>query len=217
MGRLPPDEFISIAEASGFIEHLGRWVLQRACMDAMAWPDHMAVAVNVSPLQFQRSDVAADVRHALTTTGLDPRRLHLEITETVFVASSTELSWTLDTLSDMGTSLALDDFGSGFSSFGYLAKLPLDKLKLDKMFVQTLEDDPSNAAIIRSVVMLARELGLKLVCEGVETEAQCDFLHAAGCDQGQGYFFGKPQEQDAILELFAASSFERSTVLKGRS
>lgn len=204
MGWISPVEFIEIAEASGFIEHLGRWVLGRACQDAMAWPADMAVAVNVSPLQFQRSDVIVDVRHALAVSGLAPQRLHLEITESIFVADSTELIWTLDALRDLGISLALDDFGSGFSSFGYLAKLPLDKIKLDRMFVQGLEEDASNAAIVRSVTTLARDLGLKLVCEGVETEAQRDVLRALGCDQGQGYFFGKPLPQAAIMALFAS-------------
>ncbi len=124
----------------------------------------------------------------------------------IFVAGSNELSWTLDSLREMGTSFALDDFGSGYSSFGYLAKLPLDKLKLDRMFVQALEKDASNAAIVRSVVMLSRELALKLVCEGVETEAQRDFLRAIGCDQGQGYFFGRPQDQGSILHLLASAA-----------
>lgn len=204
MGSISPAEFIAIAEASGFIEHLGRWVLERACRDALAWPAGTTVAVNVSPLQFQRSDVIADVGHALAVSGLDPRRLHLEITESIFVAGSTELSWVLDALRDTGISLALDDFGSGFSSFGYLARLPLDKIKLDRMFVQNLEEDASNVAIVRSVTTLARDLGLKLVCEGVETEAQRDVLRALGCDQGQGYLFGKPQTQAAITALLAS-------------
>ena len=204
LGAVPPDEFVGIAESSGFIEHLGRFVLERACLDAMAWPDATSVAVNVSPLQFRRSDVIADVRHALAASGLDPRRLHLEITESIFVAGSNELLWTLDALRDLGPSLALDDFGSGFSSFGYLAKLPLDKIKLDRMFMLGLEEGGPDEAIVRSVAMLARDLGLKLVCEGVETEAQGEALRSLGCDQGQGYLYGRPQPQAEIAALLSS-------------
>lgn len=202
MGMISPSEFIEVAEGNGFIEKLGRWVLERACRDAVAWPEPMTVAVNVSPLQLQRGDVVADVKHALAISGLAPSRLHLEITESMFVAGSSELVETLHDLRFLGISLALDDFGSGFSSFGYLATLPLDKLKLDRMFMAGLPHDTANAAVVRSVAALARDLGLTLVCEGIESEAESQFLRSLAVCQGQGYFYARPQRQEQIIELF---------------
>ena len=204
MGMISPAEFIEVAEGNGFIEELGRWVLEQACRDAVEWPEPTTVAVNVSPLQFHRSDVVADVQRALAVSGLAPSRLHLEITESIFVAGSSELTEALHDLRMMGVALALDDFGSGFSSFGYLGALPLDKLKLDRMFMKGLPDDPANAAVVKSVAMLAAELDLVLVCEGVETEEESGFLRGLGVDQGQGYFYAKPQPQAKILTLFGA-------------
>lgn len=206
MGPISPGEFIEIAEGNGFIEKLGRWVLEQACRDAAEWPDTKTVAVNVSPLQFQRSDVIADVQHALAISGLPPSRLHLEITESIFVAGSSELIETLHDLRMMGIALALDDFGSGFSSFGYLGVLPLDKLKLDQMFIRKLIGNATNAAVVKSVAMLSRDLGLTLVCEGVEDEEVSETLRTLGADQGQGYYYGKPQPQGEILATFDRQS-----------
>lgn len=202
MGMISPAEFIEVAEGNGFIEKLGRWVLEQACQDAAAWPETMTVAVNVSPLQLQRSDVVADARRALAISGLMPSRLHLEITESMFVVGSSELVETLHGLRLLGISLALDDFGSGFSSFGYLGTLPLDKLKLDRMFMKGLPDDTANVAVVRSVAALARDLGLTLVCEGIESEAESEFLRGLAVCQGQGYYYAKPQQQEQIIELF---------------
>ena len=217
MGSISPAELIEIAEGNGFIEKLGRWVLEQACRDAAAWPEPTTVAVNVSPLQFQRSDIVADVSHALAVSGLAPSRLHLEITESTFVEGSSELIETLHDLRMMGLALALDDFGSGFSSFGYLGALPLDKLKLDRMFMEGLPESPTNAAVVKSVAMLAAELGLVLVCEGVETEAQSEFLRGLRVDQGQGYFYGKPQPQASILPLFDAGDAAIASLRAGEA
>ena len=200
MGMVSPGDFIEIAETSGFIEDLGRWVLNKACEDAVHWPEEMTVAVNVSPVQFQRGDVIAEAKNALVSAGLPAKRLHLEITESLFVEGSGEIRETLHDLRAMGVSLALDDFGSGFSSFGYLANFPLDKIKADQMFVRGLQPGDKNQAILKSIMMLARELDLPLICEGIETAQQLDFLRSIGCEQGQGYLFGKPQSQLDLLE-----------------
>ena len=205
MGLISPAEFIAVAENSGFIEHLGRWALQTACRDAMAWPLPIPVSVNVSPMQFRRSDMVAEVESARDQSGLPAARLTLEITESIFLGSAGELDETLHRLRSLGVALSLDDFGSGFSSFGYLPRLPLDQLKLDRMFVEALDSDPYSEAVIRSVVPLCRELGLDLVCEGVETRAQRDMLAALSCDRVQGYLFGRPEPQDRFLAAMTAA------------
>jgi EAL domain-containing protein (putative c-di-GMP-specific phosphodiesterase class I) len=202
LGNIPPSEFISIAESSGFIEHLGRWVLETACFDAKEWPEDQVVSVNVSPAQFHRGDVVADVERALAVSGLPPKRLFLEITESLFLGGTSAFSDTFAGLRRLGVSLALDDFGSGYSSYGHLAQLPLDKLKVDRMFVQGLDVVPFNQAVIRSVASLCAELGLTLVCEGVETEAQAEALKALGCDEAQGFLFGRPEPQAEFLKRF---------------
>ena len=201
MGDISPAEFIPVAESSGFIEHLGPWVLGRACRDAATWESGMPVAVNVSPLQLQHGDLVADVRQALEASGLDPERLCLEITESSFVSRSNDVLNVLVELRRMGVRLALDDFGAGFSSFGYLARLPIDKLKLDRMFARDLESNGTTGAIIASVVALCRELGFELLCEGVETTEQAMRLSSLGCQQAQGYHFGKPRHAAEILDV----------------
>ena len=196
LGLVSPADFIGIAEACGFIGELGRWVLRRACTDAVRWMPGTTVAVNVSPVQFQRNDVVGDVREALETSGLPASRLQLEITESIFVEGSREVLETLQDLRMMGVTLALDDFGAGFSSFGYLASFALNKIKADQMFVRRLAPGDKNSAILKSMASLAAELGLTFVAEGVETEQQLAFLRSIGCDEGQGYLFGKPLPQD---------------------
>jgi predicted signal transduction protein with EAL and GGDEF domain len=202
LGMISPAEFIDIAERSGFIEHLGRWVLETACFDAKEWPEDQLVSVNVSPAQFHRSDVVADVERALAVSGLPPKRLYLEITESLFFGATAGFSDVFAGLRRLGVSLALDDFGSGYSSYGHLARLPLDKLKVDRMFVQGLDVVPFNQAVIRSVGSLCTELGLTLVCEGVETEAQVELLKQLGCDEAQGFLFGRPEPQEEFLRRF---------------
>ena len=200
-GVVSPADFVLVAEANGFVEILGRWVLKRACRDAVGWPEHMAVAVNVSPLQFTRGDIVGDVREALSSSRLPARRLHLEITESAFLHPSDELIAKLKALKALGVSLALDDFGTGYSSLGYLSRFPLDKIKVDQMFIRTLSTDPASRAIVRSVRSLCEGLGAIMVCEGVETETEAGFLRAIGCEQGQGYLFGRPQPADALMEM----------------
>ena len=206
LGFISPQVFVEIAEANGFIEQLGRWALEQACRDALGWPEDLTVAVNVSPLQFQRGDIIGAIRDVLVLTGLPAERLHIEITESTFLNPSQDLSERLLALKQLGVSVALDDFGTGYSSFGYLARFPLDKIKVDQMFVRTLTESSASQAIVRSVRALCQGLGITMICEGVETEAEMTFLKEIGCEQGQGYLFGKPQSCEDLIRLAARNS-----------
>nr|WP_316654683.1 EAL domain-containing protein [uncultured Gellertiella sp.] len=201
LGVVSPGDFVEIAEANGFVEKLGQWVLLRACLDAMSWGQPITVAVNVSPLQFTRGDVVGDVEQALADSRLPPERLHLEITESTFLDKSEDLINKLGALKALGVSLALDDFGTGYSSFGYLAKFPLDKIKVDQMFVRSLTDSASSRAIVKSVRSLCQGLAITMICEGIETEAQLDFLRDIGCEQGQGWLFDKALPNEVIRNM----------------
>lgn len=201
LGMISPADFVQIAEANGFVEKLGEWVLLTACMDASGWQKPISVAVNVSPLQFSRGDVVGAVKRALKQSGLTPSRLHLEITESIFLYQSADVAEKLKSLRALGISLALDDFGTGYSSFGYIAHFPPDKIKVDQLFVRTIEESAANRAILRSVRSLCEGLGVEMICEGVENEAQLAFLLEIGCRQGQGWLFGKPQLNDVIGEM----------------
>jgi diguanylate cyclase (GGDEF)-like protein len=203
-GMISPLVFIGIAEANGFIGELGAWALRQACLDASTWPDQMTVAVNVAPLQLHRRDIVEDVRAALAGSGLPADRLHLEITESSFIAAADDLVEKLHQLKAMGVGIALDDFGSGYSSLGYLARFPLDKIKVDQMFIRKLTESASSQAIVSSVAALSIGLNVTMLCEGVETEAQADHLRRLGCPQVQGYLFGKPQPAEAFQALVTA-------------
>ncbi len=206
LGMISPGEFINIAEANGFICDLGQYMFKEACRAASAWPSHVSVAVNISPVQFLRGDLLSDLRAALNDSGLAPHRLHVEITESIFLERSDELFSTLDALRDLGVTIALDDFGTGYSSLSYISSLPLDKLKIDQSFVRDLVSDPAAQSIVQAITSLAHGLHLKVVCEGVENAMQCEMLTAMGCEEGQGYHFGRPQSARQILSLSAAHS-----------
>ncbi len=205
LGSISPAQFVEIAEANGFVEKLGEWVLAKACSDAMAWEKPITVAVNVSPLQFSRGDVVGAVKRALAESGLPPERLQLEITESIFLNRSVDLPEKLAALKALGITLALDDFGTGYSSFGYIAHFPPDKIKVDQLFVRGLEDSAANRAILRSVHSLCEGLGVVMICEGVENEEQLAFLRELGCEQGQGYLFARPQPNEALRELLRSN------------
>ncbi len=200
LGKVYPDEFIEIAESSGYIAELGKWSLERAATDAQTWLDDLKVSVNVSGIQVMRGDFASDVVAVLEKTGLPARRLCLELTETVLLASTEGIVETMQDLSFIGVTWALDDFGTGFSSMEYLSRMPLDKIKLDKSFTMRLdEDDPTARPILHSTGELCRGLGVNLLCEGVETAAQLSVLTEEGCAEAQGYYFGKPMPVDQLL------------------
>jgi diguanylate cyclase len=189
-GEIPPTEFIATAEQSGLIIELGAWVLRRACLDGKAWPG-LTVAVNVSPLQFRRSDFVETVEHTLTETKFDPARLELELTESVLLGNIDTAETAMLRIKALGVRLALDDFGTGYSSLLYLRRFPFDKLKIDRSFVLSIEKAADAAAIVHAIVSLGRGLGMKVTAEGVETADQQLFLRAAGVHSMQGYRFGR--------------------------
>ncbi len=198
-GDIPPGEFIPIAEHSGLIIELGEWVLRRACLDAISWPG-VSVAVNVSPLQFRRTDFVHMVERILDETCFDPARLELEITESTFIGNVDGAEAAMRRLKSLGVRLALDDFGTGYSSLQYLRRFPFDKLKIDRSFVLSIEKAADAAAIVHAVVSLGRGLGMKVTAEGVETADQHLFLRAAGVHSMQGYRFGRAVTAAEISE-----------------
>lgn len=200
LGQVSPAELIPVAESSGFISELGRWVLRRACFEAARWPLSVPVAINVSPLQLQGEEIVEEVKEALYKSELCPQRLFLEVTESVFVSRRDSVMKVFDTLRLMGVRLALDDFGAGYSSLGYLPRMPIDKLKLDRMFMTGLEDGKPTRAIISSVVSMCQAMDIKLLCEGVETEKQMRELLDLGCEQAQGYHISRPMELIDLVE-----------------
>ena len=191
LGEIPPSEFIPIAEHSGLIIELGEWMLRRACLDGRDWPNLM-VAVNVSPLQFRRSDFVDVVERILRETNFDATRLELELTESTLLGNLETAELSMLRLKAIGVRFALDDFGTGYSSLLYLRRFPFDKLKIDSSFVRAIEKAPDAAAIVHAVVSLGRGLGMKVTAEGVETPEQHLFLRAAGVHSMQGYRFGRP-------------------------
>ncbi len=190
-GEIPPARFIPIAEHSGLIIELGEWMLRRGCLDGRDWPD-LTVAVNVSPLQFRRSDFVEQVERILNETQFDPNRLELELTESTLLGNLETAELSMLRLKAIGVRFALDDFGTGYSSLLYLRRFPFDKLKIDSSFVRSIEKAPDAAAIVHAVVSLGRGLGMKVTAEGVETPEQHLFLRAAGVHSMQGFRFGRP-------------------------
>jgi diguanylate cyclase (GGDEF)-like protein len=190
-GVIPPSVFIPIAENSGLIVELGEWMLRRACLDGRDWPG-LTVAVNVSPLQFRRSDFVDVVERILKETDFDPSRLELELTESTLLGNLETAELSMLRLKAIGVRFALDDFGTGYSSLLYLRRFPFDKLKIDSSFVRSIETAPDAAAIVHAVVSLGRGLGMRVTAEGVENAEQHLFLRAAGVHSMQGYRFGRP-------------------------
>jgi len=205
-GMVSPAEFIPLAEETGLILPLGQWVLETACTQLAAWaarPEmaHLTLAVNVSAHQFHQSDFVAQVLAVLKDTGANPQRLKLELTESLLVANVEQIIEKMFALKAKGVGFSLDDFGTGYSSLSYLKRLPLDQLKIDQSFVRDVLSDPNDAAIARTIIALAQSLGLGVIAEGVETEAQRDFLAKSGCHAYQGYFFSRPLSLEGFEEF----------------
>nr|WP_246754260.1 EAL domain-containing protein [Bradyrhizobium diazoefficiens] len=198
-GLIPPDQFISLAEETGLIVPLGEFVLRRACADAAGWPSDLAVAVNLSPIQFKEAELFEVICAALADAGLPPRRLEIEITESVLLERGGENHAFMQRLKHLGVELALDDFGTGYSSLSYLTAFPFDKIKIDKSFIRNLTQQPRSSAIISSIVTLARGLDMSVTAEGVETREEYERLKALGVNFAQGYLFGRPQPIEQIL------------------
>ena len=203
-GYVSPTEFVPVAEAVGLIEPLGLWILERACVEVASWPVPIKVAVNVSPVQFVKGDLATSVEAALVRSGLPPERLNLEITESLFLQENRSIDETIARLRALGATFAIDDFGTGYSSLSYVRKFPVQKIKIDQSFVRELPHDDECAAIVRAVCTLAEGMDIIVNAEGIEKEEQAVALRLFGCDEGQGYLFGRPQPAAGLLALLEA-------------
>ena len=209
-GLTLPSEFVPIAEETGLIVPLGAWALEQACMAAASWPEHIEVAVNLSPVQFARLGLVSSVESALERSGLRPSRLRLEITESVLLHDSAVNVAILDQLSDLGVSIVLDDFGTGYSSLSYLQRFAFDHIKIDQAFVKNISDKPDSLKIVRSIVMLAHSLGLSVTAEGVETDAQFASVRGEGCDEIQGHYVGAAAPEATFVRLLASEKDQRA-------
>ena len=202
-GMVSPADFIPVAEDIGLIVQLGEWVLKEACTEAMNWPRDVKVAVNLSPVQFRSRHLVQAVISALGRSGLSPRRLELEITESVFLAETEANLQTLHQLRELGVSISMDDFGTGYSSLSYLRSFPFDKIKIDRSFVKDLAEREDCVAIVRAISGLGRSLNITTTAEGVETTDQLDWLRAEGCNEVQGFLFSAARPAAEIAELLS--------------
>ncbi|WP_256361233.1 putative bifunctional diguanylate cyclase/phosphodiesterase [Methylomonas koyamae] len=205
---ISPLSFIPIAEETGQIEQIGRWVLQQACLAANRFQQILGrplpVAVNVSPRQFRQRDLIGTIAATLAATQVAAHTVELEITESCLAHDTPQFIKTLHGLKALGLTLAIDDFGTGYSSMAYLKDFPVDRLKIDKAFVGNLEHESTDAAILKAIIALGHSLGLKVVAEGVETEQQSAYLLQNGCDEAQGYWFGQPLAEAEFCALLTS-------------
>jgi EAL domain-containing protein (putative c-di-GMP-specific phosphodiesterase class I) len=201
LGAVSPMEFIPVAEESGAIIRIGAWALAEACRVAATWPNHMTVSVNMSPEQFYSGTLISDVHNALELSSFPAYRLEIEITESTLLKDSEVVLAQLSTLREMGCAIALDDFGTGYSSLSYMWKFPFSKLKVDRSFVQAAETAPMAKGMLRSIIELGQNIGLKVTAEGVETQAQAEILREFHCDQVQGYLCGRPAPEAELAAV----------------
>jgi EAL domain-containing protein (putative c-di-GMP-specific phosphodiesterase class I) len=201
LGLVPPSEFVPLAEETGLIIALGKWVLHQACADAVTWPLDVKVAVNVSVIQFGSKHLVEDVAAALARSGLDPKRLELEITETVMLDDTDAILVILHQLRDLGVGIAMDDFGTGYSSLSYLRRFPFSKVKIDRSFIAELGKGGDCDAIVTAVIDLCETLGMTTLAEGVETEEQMQQLRAANCSEAQGYLFSPARPASEVSSM----------------
>jgi diguanylate cyclase (GGDEF)-like protein/PAS domain S-box-containing protein len=200
-GMISPAEFVPVAEDIGLITQLGEWVLREACSEAVKWPRDIKVAVNLSPAQFRSRNLVQVVISALAQSGLSPKRLELEITESIFLAETDANLATLHQLRELGVGISMDDFGTGYSSLSYLRSFPFDKIKIDRSFVKDLAQRPDCVAIVRAISGLGRSLNITTTAEGVETKDQLDWLRAEGCNEVQGFLFSAARPAGEIAQL----------------
>jgi diguanylate cyclase (GGDEF)-like protein len=215
-GLVAPLDFIPLAEETALIVPIGEWVLRQACSEAMKWPAHMTIAVNLSAAQFKARNLSQMVLSALAQSGLAAQRLELEITESVLLAGSEPTLQMLHRLRDLGVRISLDDFGTGHSSLGYLRSFPFDKIKIDRSFVHDLAFNTDSKAIIRAVTGLGSSLGIITTGEGVETQEELEYLKREGCTEAQGYFFSKPKPAHEVLQFLSEQGLSARAVA-GRS
>jgi EAL domain-containing protein (putative c-di-GMP-specific phosphodiesterase class I) len=200
-----PKDFVPIAEDCGLIVPIGQWVLREACQQARAWIDEslrpIAVAVNISAVEFRDPRFLENVRAVLNDSRLDPRYLELELTESSLIQHAESTALTLQALKDMGVQVAIDDFGTGYSALSYLRQFPINVLKIDRSFVREISADPVGTSIVSAVIGMGRSLGHRVVAEGVETVEQLAFLQAQRCGEGQGYYFSRPLIAEQFVRL----------------
>jgi PAS domain S-box-containing protein len=215
-GILPPIEFIAVAEETGLIIPMNRRLLREACQHLRSWQSEfpstppLTMSVNVSSKEFAQPDLASEIRKSLDQTGVDPSCLQLEIIETIAMGDAEKSGHVLAHLKALGVRLSIDDFGTGYSSLSRLRRIPVDTLKIDRAFISNMESDPENREIVRTIIMLAHNLGLKVVAEGTETEEQINLLKQLDCEMAQGYFFSQPADDQAMLKLLAGNPGARA-------
>lgn len=207
-GEIEPAVFVPIAEDTGLIMPIGEWVLRTACTYAATWPAHISLAVNLSPAQFKSQDIVGSITRILKETGFAPNRLELEITEGLLLQNTEQVIDQLKRLDALGVSIAMDDFGTGYSSLSYLTRFPVRKIKIDRSFIDTLGTEPETTAIVSSIVGLGQSLNVTITAEGVENAGQADMLRSWGCDQVQGFFYGRPNSK--VAGSTAASTVEEA-------
>jgi EAL domain-containing protein (putative c-di-GMP-specific phosphodiesterase class I) len=201
-GVVAPNSFIPLAEEIGLIVPIGAWVIREACATAALWPEHLHVAVNISPVQFRNPGLLQAIVGALAASGLAATRLEVEITETVLLQDQESTLATLHQLRSLGVRIAMDDFGTGYSSLTYLQCFPFDKIKIDRAFVKNIVENPGSLNIVRALAALANGLGMKATAEGVETREQLDRITLEGCTEMQGFLFSQPLPAAEIERLF---------------
>jgi EAL domain-containing protein (putative c-di-GMP-specific phosphodiesterase class I) len=216
LGLVPPSEFIPLAEDTGLIVPIGEWVLRTACLQGRRWTDQgfapIAIAVNISARQFHDQDLSQTVIRILEETGLSPKYLELELTESSIMQNAEFAAGMLSRLKSMGINISIDDFGTGFSSLASLKRMPIDALKIDKSFVMDATSDPDDAALVMAIITLGHNLRLKVIAEGVETEDQLRFLQLLRCDEIQGDFFSKPLPAEKLVSLFNTDYTDQTVV-----
>jgi len=213
LGFIPPNKFIPVAESTGLINEVGSWVLHRACLEAQSWRaqglGELAVAVNVSPLQFHRDNIEREVANALAACQLPASAIELELTESLLVADTQHLSEVLQRLRALGVQIAIDDFGTGYSNLGYLQRFAVHRLKIDQSFVRKMCTSAHDEGIVRAIIEMAHCLGLQVVAEGVEDQATLRKLQAFGCEYGQGFHWSPALPADAFCAFVRRHHGER--------
>jgi EAL domain-containing protein (putative c-di-GMP-specific phosphodiesterase class I) len=220
-GLTMPDQFIPALEENGLINSVGEWVLRTACAQNKLWQNEgyapITVSINISAVQFRSKQLIETVAQVLDETGLDPRYLELELTESMFISNTEGAINTMYRLKDLGVALSIDDFGSGYSSLSYLKRFPVDYLKIDRSFIKDIEVSSKDAAITNAIAVLAHSLNMKLVAEGVESQGQLEYLKSRGCQELQGFLFSRPvsaREISALLENEKSSNPTHLTSVK---
>ncbi|HSY64662.1 MAG TPA: GGDEF domain-containing phosphodiesterase, partial [Terriglobales bacterium] len=210
-GIVPPIEFIAVAEETGLIIPMNRQLLREACEHLRSWQAEfpssppLTMSVNITPKEFAQSDLASEISKTLEQTGVDPSCLQFEILETLAMGDAEKSGQVLSQLKALGVRLSIDDFGTGYSSLSRLRRIPVDTLKIDRAFIMNMDTDPENHEIVRIIIMLAHNLGLKVVAEGTETQTHIDQLKQLNCEMAQGYLFSKPADDQAMLKLLASN------------